>query len=145
MVSSTPPAGRETPTVGKSAHAAARVAAVVAMLALGACGGGVYWGFGGVDDTPPSVTIATAATTVQAGQSVRFVAAASDVNGIDEVVFYRVDTGGSVEVGRDGSAPYEANVVAPADGRTSLGVFARAIDNTGNHADSSTVSVTVTQ
>ena len=127
------------------ARGASRLAAGAAMLVLGACGGGVYWGFGDVDDSPPSVTLATAVTSVQAGQSVRFVAAASDVNGIDEVVFYRVDNGGSVEVGRDASAPYESNVVAPADGRTSLGVFARAIDNTGNHADSATVSVTVTQ
>lgn len=132
-------------TLRRNVPAAVRAAAAAAALTLGACGGGIYWGFGDIDDSPPSVTIATAATTVQAGQSVRFVAAASDVNGIDEVVFYRVDTGGSVEVGRDGSAPYEANVVAPADGRSSLGVFARAIDNTGNHADSSTITVTVTQ
>ena len=138
MVSSKPLQRRVVP-------AAVRAVAVASMLALGACGGGIYWGFGDVDDSPPSVTIATAATSVQAGQSVRFVAAASDVNGIDEVVFYRVDTVSSVEVGRDDSAPYEANVVAPADGRTSLAVFARAVDNTGNHADSSTVSVTVTQ
>jgi hypothetical protein len=50
---------------------------------LPGCGGGVFvsWS-GGLDDTPPSVNLTTAATRVPAGQPVRFVAAASDENGV---------------------------------------------------------------
>lgn len=119
---------------------------VVALgLALVACGGGVYFGFGDFDDSLPAVSITTAATSVSPGQSVRFVAAASDESGIDHVTFYRVDAAGSVEVGRDAEAPYEVLVTAPLDGRTSLAVFARATDNTGNRADSVIVSVPIVQ
>lgn len=118
--------------------------ALVAMLMAG-CGGGVFLGFGsGFDDSPPSVTLSTAATGVAAGQTVRFVAAAADENGIDNVAFYRVDVDGSVLLGSDLSRPYEWTVSAPADGRTTLSVFARATDNNGNRADSDVVTVAVT-
>jgi hypothetical protein len=114
-------------------------------VALSACGGGVFLGFGdGFDDSPPSVTLATAASSVAPGQSVRFVAAAADENGIDRVDFYRVDAGGAVWVGADAGSPYEVSVIAPADGRSSLSVFATATDGAGNHADSAIVSVAVT-
>src|SRR5688572_15365869 len=97
------------------------VAAVAAALVLAACGGGVWIGIGDdFDDFSPVVSLAAAATSVRAGESARFVAAASDENGIDEVAFFRVDTGGSVLVVRDNDAPYEALVQAPNDGRASL-------------------------
>jgi len=117
----------------------ALVAACVAVL--GACGGGVFFGF---DDAPPAVSLTTAASSVAAGQSVRFVAAAADESGIDSVAFYRVDGNGTVLLGSDSAEPYEWNVVAPADGRTSLSVFARATDNSGNQSDSATVTIAVT-
>src|SRR5687767_4606108 len=121
------------------------VAAVAAALFLAACGGGVYLGFGdGFDDFPPVVNLAAAVVSVQAGQSARFVAAASDENGIDEVAFFRIDGNGSVEVARDTTVPYEAMVLAPADGRTALSVFARATDDFGNQADSQVVTIVVT-
>jgi hypothetical protein len=75
---------------------------------------------------------------------VRFVAAASDENGIDQVTFYRVEPGGAVLLGRDGGAPYEWTTTAPSDGRSTLTVFARAIDNSGNEADSVAVAVSIT-
>lgn len=122
---------------------AASVAWVAALL-LSGCGGGVYLGWG-FDDSPPAVTITTAATSVPAGQSVRFVAAATDEDGIDHVNFYRLDGGAAVLLGTDTSVPYEWLVTAPSDGRTSLSVFARASDNSGNRADSEVVTIAVTQ
>jgi hypothetical protein len=111
---------------------------------LTACGGGAFFGFGPIDDVPPAVSLASAATTVKAGATVRFVAAASDENGIDSVAFYRVDSNGSTLLGSDSNAPYEWVVTAPSDGRTTLGVFARATDTDGNEADSSTVTIDIT-
>ena len=113
------------------------------VLALAGCGGGLYFG-SNFDTSPPSVTLATAATSVAAGQTLRLVAAAADESGIDHVAFYRLDTNGEVLLGSDTSSPYEWVVTAPADGRTPLQVFARAVDDPGNSADSAVVSVTVT-
>ena len=119
------------------------LAAVV--LALHGCGGGVFVGFGSVfDDSPPSVTLTSAASSVAAGQPVRVVAAAADENGIARVSFYRLDTAGAVLLGDDRNEPYEWSVIAPTDGRTTLTVFARALDNEGNSADSVAVTLTVT-
>lgn len=137
------PANKPVPVVRSQApRCRAAGTAFVVALALSACGGGVYWGWGG-DDSPPAVSITTAATSVVAGQGVRFVAAASDENGIDHVAFYRVDAGGALLLGIDAAVPYEWFVTAPSDGRTSLSVFARATDNNGNRADSDTVTILV--
>lgn len=122
-----------------------RLAPLCATLLLAGCGGGLYLGWGDYDDDgAPSVSIATAQSSVPAGGVLRVVAAASDDSGIDEVAFYRLDGGAAVRLGSDGSAPYEWNVVAPADGRSTLSVFARARDGAGNTADSSVLSVSVT-
>src|SRR4029079_5634072 len=92
---------------------------VGAAAVLSGCGGGLFIGVDDrFDDSPPSVNLATAANSVVAGQAVQFVAAASDENGVDPVSFYRLDTNGSVLLGRDFSAPYEWSVVAPTDGRS---------------------------
>jgi len=116
---------------------------VAALLA--GCGGGVFLGFGsGFDDFAPSVSLTTAATSVQPGQAVRFAAAAADENGIDHVAFHRVESNGSLLLGTDGSAPYEWTAVAPSDGRATLQVFARAVDNSGRRADSAIVTVAIT-
>ncbi|MBX3604477.1 MAG: hypothetical protein KF788_04365 [Piscinibacter sp.] len=111
--------------------------------ALAACGGGLYIGFGDGDYGPPSVSLAAAATTVQAGTTVRVVAAAADENGIDEVAFYRLDGNTAVRLGSDGSAPYEWQVAVPSDGRTTLHLFARATDGVGDRADSDELVLTV--
>ncbi|HEX6703238.1 MAG TPA: Ig-like domain-containing protein [Albitalea sp.] len=116
---------------------------VVGSLLLSGCGGGVFIGFGNFDDRPPVVSLTTASTSVGAGQPVRFAAAATDENGIDQVSFYRVDANGAVLLGSDRSEPYELTVTAPVDGRASLAVFARAFDDSGNSADSATVTVAV--
>lgn len=122
-----------------------RFASLAAMLLLAGCGGGIYLGWGDYDDGAPSVSITTAQTSVPAGGTLRVVAAASDDDsGIDEVAFYRVDGSVDTRLGSDGSAPYEWNVPVPADGRTTVSVFARARDGAGNTANSSLLTVSVT-
>ena len=120
---------------------------LVAAALLSGCGGGVSIGIGGFfgDDVPPSVSVAATATTVRAGQAVRFVAAASDADsGIDNVSFYRLDGNNGVLLGTDLTAPFEIETIAPADGRTTLTIFARAQDREGNWADSLAVTIDVT-
>ena len=97
------------------------------------------------DDSPPSVSLAASPGTVVAGQPVRLVAAAADENGIDVVAFFRLDNGQPAPLGTVGRPPYELTVNAPNDGRTVLTLFARAIDNLGNRADSALVDVAVTR
>lgn len=124
-----------------------RLAATAAItLLLAGCGGGLYLGWGDCCDSgAPSVSITTAQTSVAAGGSLHVVAAASDNDsGIDEVAFYRVDGGSDTRLGSDGSAPYEWDVPVPADGRSSVSVFARARDGAGNTADSNRLTIAVT-
>lgn len=121
-----------------------RLAFLAATLLLAGCGGSLYIGWGDWDDGGPSVSITTAQTSVVAGGVLYVVAAASDDSGIDEVAFYRVDGSVDTRLGSDGSPPYEWNVPVPADGRTSVTVFARARDGAGNTADSNRLTVPVT-
>ena len=74
------------------------VVGVAGAALLAACNVGIW---AGSDGQPPSVSLAAAATSVAAGQSVRFIAAASDGDGIDSVAFYRVDASGPVLLGSD--------------------------------------------
>ena len=128
----------------RSGHALCLVAA----LLLNGCGGGVSFGFGSGDfwdDIPPSVSLAGSVTTVQAGQPVRLVAAASDSDsGVERVIFYRVDGVDTTRLGSDTREPYEWDTTAPTDGRTTLVVFARAQDWAGNWADSVALTITIT-
>ena len=78
-----------------------------------------------------------------AGGTLAVAAAAADADGIDEVAFYRRDGGRWVFLGADRQAPYEWTVPVPADGRTTLEVFARATDRSGAQADSAIVVVAV--
>ena len=79
---------------------------LLAVLGLGACGGGFYLDYQyGFDNTPPSVSLAVANTNVRAGDVLRVSAAAADDNGIDTVAFYRLDGNGAVLLGSDGREP----------------------------------------
>jgi hypothetical protein len=129
-------------------RAARILACVFAPLPLlfAGCGGGLYIGWGNYGDVSrPSVSIASAQTSVAAGGTLRVVAAASDNDsGIDEVAFYRFDGSAATRLGSVGSPPYAWDVFVPADGRTQVNVFARARDGAGNEADSTVLAVTVT-
>lgn len=136
-----------------------RRASVVALLLLAGCGGGVSIGFGtaggvsvgvggtfgdALDRTAPSVSLTTAAASVQAGRSIRLAAAAADESGIESVSFARLDGDTPVVLATLGAGPYEIETTAPTDGRSTVAYFARATDNEGNRADSARVLVTVT-
>lgn len=125
----------------------APLSAVLAGAALlSACGGGFYveWSNGFGDDDPPSVQLVASSSSVPAGGSVRLSAAASDDSGIDEVRFYRIDGIGSVLLGGDGVPPYEWTLTGPTDGRSTVRVYARAVDNEGHAADSNALTLDVT-
>lgn len=136
---------------------AALACALGGLLALASCGGGVSiggsYGDGGYyvggevgyefDFVRPSVSIAVAESEVQPGQLVHIAAAASDENGIDSVTLYRVDQGGDRLISELGRRPYEWSVAAPADGRSSVSYYVQAMDNAGNRASSSTVTVAI--
>jgi hypothetical protein len=113
---------------------------------LTACGGGFYveWSDGIDVDGPPSVQLVASSSAVPAGGSVRLSAAASDESGIDEVRFYRLDGLSSVLLGGDSFPPYEWTLTGPSDGRSTVRVYARAVDNNGNAADSDVLSLDVT-
>ena len=136
-----------------------RAVLVVSAFLLAACGGGVSLGFGsgvgvgaGVgaglvnnfDRTAPSIALAASPKSVQAGRTVRLAAAAADESGIESVSFLRLDGDTEVVLATVGTAPYELDVVAPADGRSVLNVFARATDNAGNRANSARIAIAVT-
>lgn len=116
----------------------------IAPLLLAGCGGGLYIGWGGDDDDgDPSVSITSAQSSVAAGGVLRVAAAASDDSGIDSVAFYRLDGEAATRLGSDGSEPYQWDIAVPADGRTTVTVFARARDGWGNEADSTRLTVPV--
>jgi len=119
------------------------LAGVLLSLLSAGCGGGVTFFLGG-DDLPPVVDLAAASLSVPAGTSVRLAAAAADESGIDHVSFYRYDGNTAVRLGSDVSPPYEWQFFAPTDGRTSVIVFARAVDVAGNAADSGLVTISIT-
>jgi hypothetical protein len=119
--------------------------ALAAPLALASCGGSLSFGFGtGFDDVPPAISVTSNATTVQAGQAVTVVAAAADENGVVDVRFYRDDGGVANLVCTDETEPYQCQITAPADGRSSMAVFARARDPDGNTSQSSALGITIT-
>jgi hypothetical protein len=104
----------------------------------------VYLEFGDHDDQPPVVDLSAASSSARAGESVRLAAAAADDNGIDHVSFYRYDGNTAVRLGSDSASPYEWSLQLPSDGRTSVTVFARAVDRWDNAADSKFVTIGIT-
>lgn len=118
--------------------------AAFSLAALAGCGGGLYLEFSDIDELPPVVELAAAATSGTAGAPVRLVAAAADEHGIDHVSFYRYDGNTSVRLGSDASPPYDWQLLLPSDGRTSVTVYARAVDTHGNVGDSNLVTVAIT-
>lgn len=130
--------------LGIRSAAAARTAALAAVLALAGCGGGIWVGIGDDFDDPPAVSLTASSTQAPAGAGIRLIAAAADDDGIDVVEFYRYDGSGVRRLGSDLQSPYELAVTVPSDGRGVLRVFARAYDFNGNAADSEVLSIAIT-
>jgi hypothetical protein len=116
----------------------------MAALLIAGCGGGVSFYFDDWDDLAPAVDLAASSTSAPAGASVHLAAAAADESGIDRVSFYRYDGNTAVRLATDTSAPYAFDFIVPADGRASVTVFAHAVDNAGNAADSNLVTIAIT-
>lgn len=122
--------------------------AASALSVLAACGGGLSVGYGWYDQYPndlypPQVTIDTSAAYAPAGGYVDFIAAAADESGIYDLIFYRLDGGAAVALGRTYAASARITVAVPADGRTSLSVFAEAADNAGRVGQSRVLTLAV--
>lgn len=124
----------------------------LALAVLGGCGGGIYlgWEHGWIgwqedwDRHPPAVSLVVSPTSAPAGATITLSAAASDDQGIEEVIFYRrSSSGGSVLLGSVGRSPYTWSTVLPSDASGSVGYFAQAVDVVGRRTDSGTVSVTL--
>jgi hypothetical protein len=116
----------------------------VAVLLVG-CGGGITFGFGSgtFDDGPPSVSLVASSSSAAPGQSVLLSAAAADASGIDIVSFFRLDPGVQVPLGTLSRPPYQLSVTVPDDGRNMMRVFARAVDNVGERADSAVIEIAI--
>jgi hypothetical protein len=109
-----------------------------------ACGGGVYFGWGPDGDRPPTVSLTAAVTSAAPGESIRFVAAATDDFGVDSVALWRIERDGSAsEVSSDSAWPWEFTTTVAADASGSVRYFARATDDVGQQSDSATVTVAV--
>src|SRR5690606_5731617 len=85
--------------LGIRSAAAARTAALAAVLALAGCGGGIWVGIGDDFDDPPAVSLTASSTQAPAGAGIRLIAAAADDDGIDVVEFYRYDGSGVRRLG----------------------------------------------
>lgn len=112
---------------------------------IGGCGGSLYVGIGedGYDD-PPQVSLVASSSTARPGQTLRLAAAASDDYGVQRVQFFRIETDGSANsLGNDSAPPFELDTTLPATSALEVRYFARAIDNSGQSTDSTTIAVTV--
>jgi hypothetical protein len=117
-----------------------RLSSCLLVLPLVACGGGLLDG----DDEPPSISLAIGASSAAPGAVVRLAAAAIDDEGVEKVVFFRVETNGeNTQLGVDTTEPYELDTVVPTGASGTLRFFARATDTADQSTDSATVSLTV--
>jgi hypothetical protein len=107
------------------------------------CGGGVYLSWGSGDGFAPSVSLAVSPTAAAPGDTVMLAAAASDFDGIDQVTFFRLDGDVATPLSALARPPYSLETAIPLDASGSVGYFARAIDNSGDRADSKVVTVSV--
>jgi hypothetical protein len=123
-------------------RAAHLLIAAAAGACLAACGVGVSIGIG-PDDDPPSVSLAAAPSSAAPGERIGLVAAANDDYVVREVLFFRIDSGGSTLLGRDNSAPYAFETSLPTGAGSEVRYFARAVDDAGQAADSQEVTVSV--
>ena len=117
--------------------------ACAAGVLIAGCGGGVYIGWGIGDGFAPSVSLAVSPSAAAPGETVALAAAASDYDGIDQVTFYRLDGEVTTPLAALARPPYSLETAIPLDASGSVSYFARAIDNSGDRADSNLVTVSV--
>lgn len=113
-----------------------------ALLAAG-CGGGVWIGASWGDDGSPSIALAVSPRDAAPGQGVALSASVTDAGDLPVVSFYRLDGDQAVLITRDRDPPYTASTTAPADGRSTLRLFAEVRDDLGRVGSSAIESVAV--
>ena len=94
---------------------------------------------GGPTDNPPTVSLASSATTVTTASTVTLTATAADDVGVSRVEFYE----GTTLLATDTTAPYTHAIAFTAANNGSHGYTARAVDTAGQTATSSAVTVAV--
>ena len=93
----------------------------------------------GGDTTPPTVSLASSATSVTTAQTITLSATATDNVGVARVEFYD----GTTLLASDTSSPYATTVALTSANNGTKSYTARAFDAAGNSATSAAVSVTV--
>jgi hypothetical protein len=123
---------------------ARRVCLGLATALLASCGGGVYVGYDGSSDSPPSVNLAVSPTAAFPGEVVDLAAAASDDYAVRRVDFFRSESiGGVVFLGSDSAPPYGLRTTLPNTPDAGVSYLARAVDDVGQVTDSAWLVVQV--
>jgi endoglucanase len=104
-----------------------------------AIGSGSGSGSGSGDTSPPTVSLASSATSVTTAGSITLTASASDNVGVSRVEF----RDGTTLLTSDTSSPFSTTVALTAASNGSHSYTARAVDAAGNATTSSAVAVTV--
>jgi uncharacterized protein YxeA len=91
------------------------------------------------DTTPPTVSLASSATSVTTAQTITLTATASDDVGVARVEFYD----GTTLLVSDTASPYSTTVALTSANNGTKSYTARAFDAAGNSANSAAVPVTV--
>ncbi|CAD5372994.1 conserved hypothetical protein [Rubrivivax sp. A210] len=120
---------------------AALAAALV--LPLVGCGGGLYIDIGDIWGPPPDVSLVASSDFAQRGEFIRLSAAASAVNGLDQVSFYRIDPGVDTRLATLSGPPFQIETAIPANAGRTVSYFASACDDAGFCTDSAVVTVNV--
>jgi len=100
---------------------------------------GTVLGGGTTDTTPPTVSLASSASTVTTASTITLTATASDDVGVARVEFYD----GTTLLASDTSAPYTQGVALAAANNGTHSFTAKAFDAAGNSRTSTAVSVSV--
>jgi hypothetical protein len=110
---------------------------------LASCGGGIFIGIDGSNDSPPDVDLVVSPRAAFPGETIDLAAAASDDFAVRRVEFYLTDRGSVVFLGSDFAPPYGLRTTVPNTPALDVSYLARAIDDVGQVTDSAWVRVDV--
>lgn len=117
--------------------------ALAALAGLAGCGGGIYIDGGPPSGPPPEIALAAAPTNAFRGDPVQLVAAVTASNGIDYVVFYRLDPGATVRLGSVSRPPAQWDTRVPINAGPTISYYATVCDSAGLCTNSAAVTINV--
>ena len=120
-----------------------RLLAAAGLLALAGCGGGIYIDGGDYWGPPPEISLAAAPTNAFRGDPVQLVAAITASNGIDYVIFYRLDPGATVRLGSVSRPPAQWDTRVPINAGPTVSYYATVCDLAGLCTNSAAVTINV--